>query len=792
MAASVQSYVKDPQTGSYLYGQNKFDDPKLKGALIYGSAEYNKRYGGNYTEPYSGNNNPYQLGANVSGPNGMMTDAQGRLTQGPTNFLGDAMPINPNENDTSNVPLANGQQPGSPQTGVTAPTAPGATPPVPPSQQAFQNIQSAGVPPPQSAGQAKQIAGQAINQATPPPQPNYQNIDFQLSQDPGFQQLLFDRQQYNSTANQSSSLLDFYNKALENADIPGLNTQLLNYKRVIDGTEDDIRKEVQAVGGFATESQVMALAGARNKQLIKNYNNLLDEKQMAMESINNMTNLAGQDRQFAQQSALQRLNIDSQLIEYRDKFVNNAKEAYKNVITNIGYAGLYNSLKNDPGALSLAERTLGLAPGQLQGLASYVKPLTLKEQLENKKLEADIAQSSASTQKTLAEIEQLPLDNELKRAQIAKYWADINAAPKVNTQVVDVGGKKVLINSDTGETIKELNATEAADAQTQASSKANIDLASGLISNSALNGAVGPNALSRLAPWQSITGAKSNFLAGVQQLTSQLTLDSLIRAKAAGATFGALSEGELNILSGSASKLNSWAIKDKNGNVIGYNTSEKSFKAELDKINNFAKLDYILKGGDPSQIGVQVMPDGTLWTTNSDGTKTQLLNSNPNLNKAGKPEASEVKGYSSTPKYAQPINLNYTPLQKQNLSYAPDIQIPKVSIGAGAAVKNNNPGNLRNSDGSWMRFKTAEEGFKGLMGYLQRAVTGNHSAYNGNQSLYQFFSKYAPSSDNNDPKGYAESVAKRLGVSANTKISQLDIFAWAKEIARHESNTKVG
>lgn len=124
--------------------------------------------------------------------------------------------------------------------------------------------------------------------------------------------------------------------------------------------------------------------------------------------------------------------------------------------------------------------------------------------------------------------------------------------------------------------------------------------------------------------YNKLTGKQQEFISGVEQLRSQLTLDSLINAKSQGATFGALSEGEMNILSSSASKLGTWAIKDKSGNVVGYNTSQSNFQKEMDKINNFAKLDYILKGGNPEDIGAITMTDGTIWVKNSDDTLTQI------------------------------------------------------------------------------------------------------------------------------------------------------------------------
>lgn len=157
-----------------------------------------------------------------------------------------------------------------------------------------------------------------------------------------------------------------------------------------------------------------------------------------------------------------------------------------------------------------------------------------------------------------------------------------------------------------------------------AKAQGNITAVSNLLSDKNLAAAVGPNALARTSFTNLFTGGKSNFVAGVEQLRSQLSLDSLINAKANGATFGALSEGELKLLSDSGSKLSSWAVKDSNGNVIGYKANEADFKAELDKINNYSKLDYLLKGGSPEDVGVQVTGDGRYWTLNSDGTVTEL------------------------------------------------------------------------------------------------------------------------------------------------------------------------
>jgi len=103
-----------------------------------------------------------------------------------------------------------------------------------------------------------------------------------------------------------------------------------------------------------------------------------------------------------------------------------------------------------------------------------------------------------------------------------------------------------------------------------------------------------------------------------------LTLQSLIDAKEKGATFGALSEGEMNVLSKSATKIGEWIRTDSNGKVIGYNIDEKSFKDELQKINNMAKLDYLKKGGNAEDIGVNITPDNRMWVQDWKGNLIEI------------------------------------------------------------------------------------------------------------------------------------------------------------------------
>lgn len=98
------------------------------------------------------------------------------------------------------------------------------------------------------------------------------------------------------------------------------------------------------------------------------------------------------------------------------------------------------------------------------------------------------------------------------------------------------------------------------------------------------------------------------------------------------------------------------------------------------------------------------------------------------------------------------------------------------------AWKNNNPGNLEFAhqlnavpNGRFAKFATYQDGYNALKSMLIRACTSQMtSLYNPNMTLLQFYEKYSPSSDGNDPMQYSKKVAGDIGVDwSSTKISQL-------------------
>lgn len=92
-------------------------------------------------------------------------------------------------------------------------------------------------------------------------------------------------------------------------------------------------------------------------------------------------------------------------------------------------------------------------------------------------------------------------------------------------------------------------------------------------------------------------GEGQKFSGGIHKLVSGLSIDSLIAAKARGATFGALSDNELKMLADAATSINDWEIVDKQGKGTGYwNIDEESFREELTRIQELTKRAMILSG----------------------------------------------------------------------------------------------------------------------------------------------------------------------------------------------------
>lgn len=96
----------------------------------------------------------------------------------------------------------------------------------------------------------------------------------------------------------------------------------------------------------------------------------------------------------------------------------------------------------------------------------------------------------------------------------------------------------------------------------------------------------------------SLNVGKQDALAVAKNLVSNQTLQALADAKSKGITFGALSEGELGLVSDAASSIASKLIKDKDGNITGFSGSESQFKKDLLKVKEGLQKSIKTKTGN--------------------------------------------------------------------------------------------------------------------------------------------------------------------------------------------------
>jgi len=294
--------------------------------------------------------------------------------------------LTPQQQATYNTAIAGGNQAGSQYKNALATTT------------------ANGTPDAKNMGEAGGVMDKTIQSPQTDPSPLTPIVDTDSTFDDIFSQY----DDFYSPVKQKQSLLQEYQSMEKSLGINAMNAELLNSKRIIEGTEDDIRSEVQAVSGFATDSQVMALANARNKSLVKNYNYLLEARDSAMTQLSTMMNLSMQDRQLASQEFDRKMNFAFKVKEFQEKAISNAREGYNNTIKLMGADGMYNALlqTGDPKTMLLAERTLGIPAGGLAIAAQQaIKARTFedaKSNLELSALRANINQSNASAANSYA------------------------------------------------------------------------------------------------------------------------------------------------------------------------------------------------------------------------------------------------------------------------------------------------------------------------------------------------------------------------------------------------------
>lgn len=191
----------------------------------------------------------------------------------------------------------------------------------------------------------------------------------------------------NNPALTAVSLQQEYNDLAQQNNLPQMQSQLLNYQNIMNGTEDDIRSEISSAGGTATDSQVLGMTSARNKVILKQYNALATNFQAAQTNVQNMMQYAATDqstqlqRQTATAGIVENMaSIQAQIMQMGMTMQQHTTDNLNKVVTNVGYTGLASQAQDNPQMLSYYENSLGLAPGALSNPQSLHQLETLRQQ----------------------------------------------------------------------------------------------------------------------------------------------------------------------------------------------------------------------------------------------------------------------------------------------------------------------------------------------------------------------------------------------------------------------------
>jgi hypothetical protein len=288
-----------------------------------------------------------------------------------------------------------------------------------PQAQGQINAQKSGTPPPQGNGTATTIT----SQYTPPDNSNPalpQSVQDYLN--PKTNPNMSDNIQAIRDMIEPQSVRDQLAKEFSQLthDQSGLNAdklKLMNMKQLMAGTEADIRKEITTANGFATNSQVMAMAVARNTTLQTQVTQLEDQIALQQDQVSTDTSIYNNDKATAASEATQAMGIWDHLQTAQQNTENAYKDGIKTMIASVGISGLYNGLMNtDPtGANAAAVAShFGWTPAQFQAAAA--------EDLKTQKAQQALQEGNLNIQKSQLAIQKAQLD-------AAKNPADIFAMP---------------------------------------------------------------------------------------------------------------------------------------------------------------------------------------------------------------------------------------------------------------------------------------------------------------------------------------------------------------------------
>lgn len=258
---------------------------------------------------------------------------------------------------------------------------------------------------PNDPGVAKGMASDAVKAATPN-QPNIPpttpQVDNFFATNSGVQDVSQSLQDFLSPESTRNDISTQMSKLMgDQQDLSSEKLQLMNMNNIMAGTPDDIRTEITKANGFATNSQVEAMAVARNKTLLTQASFLQDQISNTQSIVANDTSLLNYEKDMANTQFTQRMAMLNYQQTNTNNMLNATKSSYDNIVSKVGYSGLLASMNDDPTLTANAEHILGLGQGGLSQLATQANTQQIKDdlaiqgmQLDNKQKEQNLAGST--------------------------------------------------------------------------------------------------------------------------------------------------------------------------------------------------------------------------------------------------------------------------------------------------------------------------------------------------------------------------------------------------------------
>lgn len=421
---------------------------------------------------------------------------------------------------------------------------------------------------------------------------------------------------------------------------------------------------------------------------------------------------------------------------------------------------------------------LGNAISQAKGIGEWMQGVEQQQQQDAR----DLIFNLPSTVKQLPDDQKRELE---KRAGLQKGLIDLlpDTAKDLKTEVVEAGGRKLLINSSTGETIRDLG--EASSSLDNGLTPNQINSTVNSIASAFDNEPIVKNYNTVQEGYQTLqtigveTKSPADDIAFIYGFAKIMDPNSVVR------------EGEYNTVQRYAQ---TWADNFgfnakrvfSNTNFLTADAKQKMLNALKPKVDTITNQYTNLKSEYQRQID-----DAYSGKPRSIQDYSAPFSGQDNKTGEKPVPGASVQGGKTRYFFSNGDFVDLTPQQFQEdygNTTAANITIPKSSR---LAYVNNNPGNLRfvgqkgatKGENGFAKFSSPQAGYEALKSQIKLDASRG-------LSLKQFVYKYAPPSEN-DSGTYLKQMVSKLRVHENAPLGQLDLDALARAVAEKESSTKI-